>query len=98
MPAYLVALVGVTDPEQYAKYSRLTPAAIAEFGGRFVIRGGHNETLEGPLRPGRVVVIEFSSFERAKEFYQSEQYQEARKLRVGAADASFILAEGWEEQ
>jgi uncharacterized protein (DUF1330 family) len=98
MPAYLIALVTVTDAEQYAKYTRLTPAAIAKFGGRFVVRGGLSETLEGPLRPGRVVVIEFPSFEQASQFYHSAEYQEARKLREGAAEASFILAEGWDER
>ena len=95
MPAYIIAMVNVTDPEQYAKYARLTPAAIEKFGGRFVVRGGRAETLEGDLRPGRVVVIEFPSFERASEFYHSDEYQSARRLRLGAADASFILADGW---
>jgi len=95
MPAYLIAMVNVTDAQRYAQYAQRTPAAIAKFGGRFIVRGGRSEVLEGQQRPGRVVVIEFPSFEKAQAFYHSPEYQEAKTFREGAAEASFILVDGW---
>src|SRR5688572_19951689 len=59
MPAYIIVLADVTDPEQYAQYTKVTPSVVAHFGGRFVARGGRTETLEGPPETRRVVLIEF---------------------------------------
>ncbi len=59
MPAYVIARVKVTDPDQYGKYRAVTPGAVAEFGGKFIVRGGEMETLEGPAEDRRVVIIEF---------------------------------------
>ena len=92
--AYLVVQVEVTNQPQYAEYTKLSPAIIEKFGGRFLARGGRIETLEGPPAKSRVVVIEFPSFERAQEFYSSPDYQAARKVRAGAAEAQFVLVEG----
>lgn len=92
--AYIVVQVDVTNPQQYAEYTKLSPGIIAKFGGRFVARGGRTVTLEGPPGRSRVVVVEFPSFERAQDFYNSSEYQTAKKLREGAADAQFILVEG----
>jgi uncharacterized protein (DUF1330 family) len=94
MPAYLIAFIEVTDPQQYAQYTQRTPAAIAKFGGRFIVRGGKTKTLEGPQEKRRVVVIEFPDFERAEAFFQSEEYQHAKGFRKGAAKATFVLVEG----
>ncbi len=95
MPAYILGRVNVTDPEQYAKYMQLTPAAIATYGGKFIVRGGTKETLEGPEETNRVVVLEFPNYERAKEFFNSSEYQAAKSLRIGAADAQFVLIDGY---
>ena len=92
--AYLIVQVDVTNPQQYGEYTKLSPAIIQKFGGRFLARGGRSTTLEGPPAPSRVVVIEFPSFERAQEFYNSPDYQAARKVRAGAAEAQFVLVEG----
>jgi uncharacterized protein (DUF1330 family) len=92
--AYIVVQIDVTNPQQYAEYTRRSPGIIAKFGGRFVARGGRAVTLEGPPARGRVVVVEFPSFDRAREFYNSPEYQAAKKLRDGAANAQFILVEG----
>src|SRR5579864_3353006 len=73
--AYILVQVNVTNPQQYAEYTKVSPAAIAKFGGRFLARGGRTVTLEGPSASGRVVVLEFPSFERAQEFYNSPDYQ-----------------------
>ncbi len=94
MAAYLIARVQVTDWNRYREYTKATPAAIESFGGRFIVRGGETVTLEGPEETGRVVVIEFPSLERAKAFYDSKEYLQARKLRAGAATGQFIAVEG----
>ncbi len=94
MAAYLIARVQVTDWERYREYTKVTPGAIAEFGGKFIVRGGETMTLEGPPETGRVVVIEFPTFEQAKAFYASETYGRAKKLRAGAATGQFILVDG----
>ena len=94
MPAYVISRVDVKDAEQYAKYRAVTPAAVAAFGGKFVVRGGEMETLEGPDETRRVVVLEFESMDRAREFYNSEQYKAAIALRQPASEAQLILLEG----
>jgi len=92
--AYVLVQVDVTNAQQYAEYAKLSPGIIEKFGGRFVARGGRSETLEGHAAPARVVIVEFPSYERAKEFYNSAEYQAARKVRAGAATAQFVLVEG----
>ena len=92
--AYILVQVDVTNPQQYAEYAKLSPGIIEKFGGRFVARGGRNETLEGTKAPTRVVIVEFPSYERAQQFYNSAEYQAAKKLRAGAASAQFVLVEG----
>lgn len=92
--AYVLVQVEVSNPAQYGEYMKLSPGIIAKFGGRFIVRGGRSETLEGAPATGRIVVVEFPSFERAQEFYNSAEYQAAKKVRAGAANAQFILVEG----
>ena len=94
MPAYIIARITVTDSAQFAKYREVTPAVVAAFGGKFVVRGGEMETLEGPEETNRVVVLEFESMEKAREFYNSDQYQAAIALRQPASYGQFILLEG----
>ncbi len=91
---YLVAEVDVANPQQYGEYAKLSPGVIEKFGGRFIARGGRVATLEGPAAAGRMVIIEFPSFERAQAFYDSPDYQTIRKLRVGAATFRGVLIEG----
>lgn len=94
MSAYLVCMVRVDDPETYKKYTALTPALIANYGGRFLVRGGPCETIEGEEFKDRLVVLEFPSQEAIKTFYASPEYQEAVKFRHAASQARFIMAEG----
>lgn len=98
MPAYIIVLADVTDPERYAAYTKVTPSVVAQFGGRFIARGGRTETLEGPEERRRVVVLEFPSYELALAFYQSHDYQRAKRLRDGAAEATFVLVDGYRPQ
>ncbi len=94
MPAYIIARVEVTDWTRYREYTKATPAAVARFGGKFIVRGGEIVTLEGEPETRRLVVIEFPNMEQAKAFYNSPEYTDARKLRAGAAIGQFIVVEG----
>ena len=94
MKAYLIVEIDTKKPELMADYRTKTPAAIAEFGGRFIVRGGACETLEGGWTPPRVVVIEFPSMERARAFYRSATYAPLLKQRLEAGDSKAILIEG----
>lgn len=94
MPAFVIASVNVTDPEKYKDYMALSPGAIAAHGGKFVVRGGNPEILEGEWPRPRVVVVEFPSRVAAKTFYDSVEYTEAKKHREGAAEFSMIVVDG----
>jgi uncharacterized protein (DUF1330 family) len=94
MPAYLIVETDITDPEQYEQYKAASPGAVAAGGGRFVVRGGETAVLEGDWSPKRLVVVEFEDLEAAKRFYESEEYQAAKKLREGAASLNMVAVEG----
>lgn len=94
MPAYLVCRVTVHDPETYSKYTAITPGVIARHGGRFLVRGGEVETLEGEPFSGRLVIVEFPNAAAAKEFYNSPEYQAAKAIRDPVSDAQFLVAAG----
>ena len=97
MAAYIIAQIEVTDPEQYAKYTSVTPSIIKRFGGRFLVRGGKTVVLEGETPASRIVVLEFPSLKEATDFYNSNDYAAAKALRATAAQASFIAIDGVEE-
>ncbi len=95
MAAYVIADVKVSDPEQYKQYMALSPGAIAAAGGKFLVRGGKHETLEGHWQPNRLVVLEFPTYEEAKRFHDSELYRAARAKRKGATEFfNMIVVEG----
>jgi len=94
MPAYIIALVNITNPEKYQEYAKRAGAANVEHGSRFLVRGGKKTTLEGDIPFQRIVVTEFPDVETAKKFYNSPDYQDARKHRLGAADFNMVIVEG----
>ena len=94
MAAYMIARVNVTDWDKYNEYIKVTPGIIAKFGGRFIVRGGETVTFEGPEEKWRIVVVEFPDLEKAKEFYYSPEYTDAKKIREGAALAQFVAIDG----
>ena len=94
MPAYLIYDAVVTDPQKYEQYKALSPGAIAAYGGKFVVRGGKHESVEGDWKPNRVVMVEFATYERAQEFWNSPEYKAARAARSGAAVAKAIIVQG----
>jgi uncharacterized protein (DUF1330 family) len=94
MAAYLIARLSVRDPVAYSQYAARTPALIAQYGGRFLVRGGQTETLEGEPCTERVVIVEFPSMEVARAFYNSPKYQEAKGFRTPVSEAEFLLVQG----
>ena len=96
MPAYMIARVNGTDWDQYSEYRKVTPGIIAMYDGRFFVRGGEMVTLEGPEEKWRIIVVEFPDLAKAKEFYYSPEYTDARKKREGAALAQFVAIAGVE--
>ena len=93
MPAYIIAETDITDPEQYEQYKAASPGAIEAAGGRFLVRGGEMAVLEGEWRPKRLVVLEFADLDAAKRWYDSPEYQEAKRLREGAAELHMVAVE-----
>lgn len=94
MTAYVVSVVNVKNPTQYQDYAKLAPAAVAKFGGRFLARGAIHAVLEGGVGANRLVIAEFPTIEKAKSFYNSAEYQAARRNRLGAAEFTMMLVEG----
>jgi uncharacterized protein (DUF1330 family) len=94
MPAYVIVEVEITDPEKYDAYKQMVPASIEKYGGRFCVRGGSLETLEGDWRPQRFVVLEFPSYQRAKAWWNSPEYAPAKALRQQASRSRMIVVEG----
>jgi uncharacterized protein (DUF1330 family) len=94
MSAYIIADIQVSDPVAYDDYRPLAAASIARFGGRFIVRGGKVDLLEGEPQPERIVVIEFPDADTARRWYQSEEYQTALKIRQAASSGRVLLVEG----
>ena len=94
MSAYIVVQVDVKDQEKYSQYKTMVPATIEAYGGKFLVRGGPTETLEGDWKPERFVILEFESVERAKRWWSSEEYRLPKELRQSASVAQMIVAEG----
>lgn len=96
MPAYVIARVKVTDPERYQEYTALTPGLVAKWGGRFIVRGSPVTTKEGEAEDRRVVVLEFPDRKTAEGFYNSEEYEAAKQIRLSASDGQLIIVDGVE--
>ncbi len=94
MSAYVIVEVSITDQKEYEEYKKLTPAAIAAYDGKFIVRGGKSETLEGNWQPERIVVLEFPTVERAKEWWNSDIYSKAKVIRQRAAKTKMIVVQG----
>jgi uncharacterized protein (DUF1330 family) len=94
MPAYVIAEVTVRDEATYARYRELAPPSIYAYGGKYLARGGATVTLTGTWRPTRVVILEFPTMERARDWWDSPEYAAAKSLREASADADIILTDG----
>ena len=93
MTAYVVAEVDVTDPEAYKLYAEKAPGITLPSGGKYLARAGKTEALEGEPPRNRIVIIEFESMEKAREFYYGK-YQEIVPLRQAANDGRMYIVDG----
>lgn len=94
MAAYLLVRMTIGNQAQYDKYRAAVAPVVAAHGGRFIVRGGTAETLEGTHDPRRHVALEFPSADAARRFWNSPEYVEVKKLRAGAAELEVVLVEG----
>jgi uncharacterized protein (DUF1330 family) len=93
-PGYLIGDIEVTDPDLYSKYAAGVPGTVAFYGGKYLVRGVAGEVLEGEWTPKRLVVLEFESIQRAKEWYNSPEYANLKKIRQSASKGNLIFADG----
>jgi len=94
MAAYVIADIEVTDPEAYEGYKRAVATTIAAYGGRYLARGGHTDVVEGTWQPRRLVVIQFPSLTRAREWYASVSYAPLLSLRLRSAATNLVIIDG----
>jgi uncharacterized protein (DUF1330 family) len=92
--AYVIVELEVTDPEEYAAYGELAEASVTRHGGRFVVRGGPSEVMEGEWSP-RMVVLEFDSLDAVRNWYQSEDYQACLPMRLRSSKGRMIAVTGY---
>ena len=94
MAAYAIAEVDVTDPAQFEEYRKLVPATIAQYGGKYLVRGGAVDSKEGGWTPKRLVVLEFPSMAQARKWYDSPEYAPVLAVRLKSARSRVLLVEG----
>ena len=94
MPAYIIVEVKVDNPVDYEEYKRLTPATLVPYQGKFIVRGGETESLEGNWQPERIVVLEFPTKHLAKQWWSSVEYAPAKAIRHRTASTKMLLVKG----
>jgi len=94
MSAYFIVDVEIHDMPGMVEYRQQVPGTMAKYGGRYVVRGGKFETLEGTWHPKRLSLVEFPSVEQAKLWYDSEEYRSFKAMRLKAAKTNVVLLEG----
>jgi uncharacterized protein (DUF1330 family) len=94
MPAYVIVDIEITNPAGYEEYKKIAPAAVKLFGGKYLARGGPNETLEGDWKANRLIILEFETTAKAKAWLNSPEYAPARNLRHKYARSKMVVVEG----
>ncbi|HEX9584438.1 MAG TPA: DUF1330 domain-containing protein [Gammaproteobacteria bacterium] len=94
MSAYIIVDVEITDRASFDEYAKSVPPTLVVYGGRFLARGGKTENLEGAWQPKRVVIIEFETYERAKQWWASEEYRAPKEMRQRSAITDMIVVAG----
>jgi uncharacterized protein (DUF1330 family) len=94
MSAYVIVEIDIHDPAGYEEYKKFAGATVEKYGGKYIVRGGRAEVLEGDWNPKRIVVLQFDSPQHAKDWLNSEEYHEPRKMRHRTAKTNMILVEG----
>lgn len=95
MPAYIIVDITIHNKEAYEGYKKLTQASLDAYEGKFIVRGGKTETLEGAWNPERIVVLEFPTADKGRQWWASEEYAAAKKIRQANATTKMILVEGF---
>ena len=98
MSAYIIVEIEVTDPVGYEEYKKHAAATVHKYGGKYIVRGGKTEVLEGNWKPKRIVILEFPTIERAKEWLNCEEYREPRKMRHATAKTNMLVIEGFDDR
>ena len=96
MAAYIIVEVEINDPVRYEDYKKQTPLSLGKYQGKFIVRGGKTETLEGGWAPQRLVVLEFPTMDLARQWWASEDYAPAKAQRQRTAKTKMIVADGYE--
>ena len=94
MAGYVIAQLRVNEPEAFKEYVKQNTVAVAQYGGKFLVRGGEMEVLEGECPYPRAVVLEFPSVEVARAWYDSPEFEEVKALRQATSDSNLMLVEG----
>jgi uncharacterized protein (DUF1330 family) len=94
MAGYIIVQIRVNDPVAYERYKQLAQDSVAAYGGRYIVRGGATETLEGTWSPSRLVVLEFPTVDAAREWWNSPEYAKGKALRQAVADSEMLLVAG----
>ena len=94
MAGYLIAELNVTDQGLFAEFATKIVELVKAYDGRYLVRGGDTEVIEGDWSPQRVVVIEFDSYERVQEFVHSQEYKELAEIRSNSSTSSTIVVDG----
>ena len=94
MSGYVIGNINVTDPDAFEEYRGMVPATVAAYGGKYLVRGGVADVVEGDWTPNRLVVLEFESVERAREWYNSPEYTPAKAVRLKASTGDLLFVEG----
>ena len=94
MPAYVIVNVDIHDPAGYEEYRLRAPATITAYGGRYLARAGRTEVLEGGWEPRRLVILEFESIARAREWLDSPEYGAIKHIRHTCATSTMVIIEG----
>ena len=94
MPAYVVVDIDVRDRDAYERYKQMAGPTVAAYGGRYVVRGGATQTLEGSWAPTRLVILEFPTAEAGRAWWNSPEYRPAKALRQSCAGTDMLLVDG----
>jgi len=98
MSAYVIVEIDVIDPVEYEEYKKQAAATVHKYGGKYIVRGGKTEVLEGDWQPKRIVILRFDSIDRAKEWLHCEEYRDPRKLRHKTAKTNMLVVEGFDDE
>jgi uncharacterized protein (DUF1330 family) len=94
MVAYVIADIDITDAKRFDAYRQMVPPTIAQYGGRYLVRGGAIAPLEGDWNPSRIVILEFPDAQRARQWLESSEYAAAKRVRQQAASTDMIVVDG----